>query len=87
MKIFVYKALFVFVCIFILFQLTVGVKIKQLNSQLNQLKSQKNIYYLKDKLRNELKNAVKKENYLSPEDTKLINDFLKKNKKELSNNN
>ncbi len=87
MKIFVYKALFVFVCIFILFQLTVGVKIKQLNSQLNQLKSQKNIYYLKDKLRNELKNAVKKENYLNPEDAKLINDFLNKIKKELSNNN
>ena len=87
MKIFVYKALFVFVCIFILFQLTVGVKIKQLNSQLNQLKSQKNIYYLKDKLRNELKNAVEKENYLSPEDAKLINDFLNKIKKELSNNN
>ena len=87
MKIFVYKALFVFVCIFVLFQLTVGVKIKQLNSQLNQLKSQKNIYYLKDKLRNELKNAVEKENYLSPEDAKLINDFLNKIKKELSNNN
>jgi len=87
MKIFVYKALFVFVCIFILFQLTVGVKIKQLNSQLNQLKSQKNIYYLKNKLKNELKNAVKKENYLSPEDAKLINDFLNKIKKELSNNN
>ncbi len=86
MKIFVYKALFVFVCIFILFQLTVGVKIKQLNGQLNQLKSQKNIYYLKNKLRNELKNAVKKENYLSPEDAKLINDFLNKIKKELSNN-
>ena len=87
MKIFVYKALFVFVCIFILFQLTVGVKIKQLNSQLNQLKSQKNIYHLKNKLRNELKNAVKKENYLNPEDAKLINDFLNKIKKELSNNN
>ncbi len=87
MKIFVYKTLFVFVCIFILFQLTVGVKIKQLNNQLNQLKSQKNIYYLKNKLRNELKNAVEKENYLSPEDAKLINDFLNKIKKELSNNN
>ncbi len=87
MKIFVYKTLFVFVCIFILFQLTVGVKIKQLNNQLNQLKSQKNIYYLKNKLRNELKNAVKKENYLNPEDAKLINDFLNKIKKELSNNN
>ena len=81
MKIFVYKTLFVFVCIFILFQLTVGVKIKQLNNQLNQLKSQENIYHLKNKLRNELKNAVKKENYLSPEDAKLINDFLNKIKK------
>ena len=87
MKIFVYKTLFVFVCIFILFQLTVGLKIKQLNNQLNQLKSQENIYHLKNKLRNELKNAVKKENYLSPEDAKLINDFLNKIKKELSNNN
>ena len=87
MKIFVYKTLFVFVCIFILFQLTVGLKIKQLNNQLDQLKSQKNIYYLKNKLRNELKNAVEKENYLSPEDAKLINDFLNKIKKELSNNN
>ena len=87
MKFFVYKTLFVFVCIFILFQLTVGVKIKQLNNQLNQLKSQENIYHLKNKLRNELKNAVKKENYLSPEDAKLINDFLNKIKKELSNNN
>ena len=86
MKIFVYKTLFVFVCIFILFQVTVGVKIKQLNNQLNQLKSQKNIYHLKNRLRNELKNAVKKENYLSPEDAKLINDFLNKIKKELSNN-
>ena len=87
MKIFVYKTLFVFVCVFILFQLTVGVKIKQLNNQLDQLKSQENIYHLKNKLRNELKNAVKKENYLSPEDAKLINDFLNKIKKELSNNN
>ena len=87
MKFFVYKTLFVFVCIFILFQLTVGVKIKQLNNQLNQLKSEENIYHLKNKLRNELKNAVKKENYLSHEDAKLINDFLNKIKKELSNNN
>ena len=87
MKFFVYNTLFVFVCIFILFQLTVWVKIKQLNNQLNQLKSEENIYHLKNKLRNELKNAVKKENYLSPEDAKLINDFLNKIKKELSNNN
>ena len=65
MKIFVYKTLFVFVCIFILFQLTVGMTIKQLNHKLEKFQS--------------------KENYLTPDDAKLINEFINKLKKELSN--
>ena len=85
MKIFVYKALFVFVCIFILFQLTVGMKIKQFKQELEELKSKENIENIKEQLRDELKNAVSKENYLSPEDAKLINEFINKLKKELSN--
>ena len=43
MKIFVYKALFVFVCIFILFQLTIGMKIKQLKLELEKFQSKENI--------------------------------------------
>ena len=39
MKIFVYKTLFVFVCLFLLFQLTVGMKLKQVNHELEKLKS------------------------------------------------
>ena len=35
----------------------------------------------------ELRNAISKENYLSPEDAKLINDFINKLQKELSNSN
>tara|TARA_B100001123_G_C14761033_1_gene808768 strand:+ start:71 stop:328 length:258 start_codon:yes stop_codon:yes gene_type:complete len=85
MKIFVYKTLFIFVCIFILFHLTVGAKIKQLRNELTMLKSKDNIEIIKDKLRNELKTAISKENYLSPDDAKLINEFLNKLKKELSN--
>ena len=42
---------------------------------------------MKNKLREELKNAISKENYLSPDDAKLINDFVNKLKKELSNSN
>ena len=38
-----------------------------------------------DFLREELKNAISKENYLSPDDAKLINEFINKLKKELSN--
>tara|TARA_B100000482_G_C12405401_1_gene218863 strand:+ start:127 stop:393 length:267 start_codon:yes stop_codon:yes gene_type:complete len=87
MKLFIYKTLFIFGCIFLLFQLTIGVKIKEFKYELNQIKSKENIIYYKDKLRDELKNAVEKENYLSPEDAKLINDFINKIKLELSKNN
>ena len=85
MKTFVYKTLFIFVCIFLLFQLTIGLKLKQLNKELTELKSKKNIEIIKDKLRDELRNAINKENYLSPDDAKLINEFINKLKKELSN--
>ena len=85
MKIVVYKTLFIFVGIFILFQLTVGAKLKQLDKELTQLRSKENIEIIKNKLREELKNAISKENYLSPDDAKLINEFINKLKKELSN--
>ena len=84
MKIFIYKTLFVSVCIFLLFQITIGIKIKQLNNELEKLQSKENIEVIKNKLRDELKNAVNKENYLSADDAKLINDFINKLKNELS---
>ena len=87
MRLFIYKTIFVFICIFLLFQFTIGTRIKQLNNELEQFKSQENINNIKDKLRKELRNANNKENYLTPEDAKLINDFINKLKKELSNNN
>ena len=34
-----------------------------------------------------LKNAIRKDRYLSPDDAKLINDFITKLKKELSSSN
>ena len=85
MRIFVYKTLFVFLCLFLLFQLTIGAKIRQLNYELGKFKSQENIENIKDKIRDELKNAISKENYLTQEDARLINKFINKLKKELSN--
>ncbi len=87
MKTFVYKTLLIFVCLFVFFQLTIGAKIRQFNSELENFKSKKNIENIKNKVRNELKSAIKKEEYLSPEDAKLINDFINKLKKELSSTN
>jgi len=85
MKIFVYKTLFIFVCLFVFFQLTIGAKIKQLNNELEKFKSQENINDIKDKLRDELRNAISKDAYLSPADAELINKFINKIKQELSN--
>ena len=85
MKLFVYKTLFVLACFFLLFQLTVGAKIKQFEKKLANYKSQENVENIKNKIRKELGNAVEKENYLSADDAKLINQFINKLKKELSN--
>ena len=85
MRIFVYKTLFIFVCIFIIFQLTVGAQIKKMKYELEKFKSQENIALMKNKLRIEIQNAINKDNYLSREDANLINEFINKIKKELSN--
>ena len=81
---FVYKSLFIFVCIFLLFHFTIGVKIKQLSHELEKMQSKENIEVFKNKIRGELKNALEKDKYLDPEDAKLINDFINKIKQELS---
>tara|TARA_B100000029_G_scaffold124992_1_gene118479 strand:- start:334 stop:519 length:186 start_codon:yes stop_codon:yes gene_type:complete len=60
-------------------------KIKQLNHELEKIQSKENIENIKEKLRDELRNAVSKENYLSPEDAELINKFINKLRNELSN--
>ena len=84
MKIFVDKTLCIFVSIFIIFQLTIGLKIKQIENKIEKFKSKENIENVKNKIRKELRSGIKKENYLTPEDAKLINDFINKLNKELS---
>ena len=85
MKTFVYKTLFIFVCLFVLFQLTIGAKMRQLDYGIKEFKSKKNIESMKNKIREEMRSAISKENYLTPEDAKLINEFINKIKSDLSN--
>ncbi len=85
MKIFFYKTLIIFILVFVLFQITIGAQIRQIKTQIENIKSKENIEIIKSKIRDELKTAVNKENYLTQEDAKLINDFLNKIKKELNN--
>ena len=85
MKIFVYKTLFVFFLIYLLLQFTIGAKIKQIQQEIDNFKSKENVEIIKDKIWDEIRNAISKESYLNKEDAKLINDFIDKIKIDLKN--
>ena len=83
MKLFIYKSLLIFFLVFLLFQLTIGSLIKNYEKKIDHYISKYYLNHLKLKIREEMKNAVEKENYLNPEDAELINKFLEKLKKEI----
>tara|TARA_B100000686_G_C15945520_1_gene550987 strand:- start:21 stop:281 length:261 start_codon:yes stop_codon:yes gene_type:complete len=86
MKNFVYKTLFVSLVIFILFHLTIGTKIRQIEENIDNFKSKENIEFVKNKIRKEMRSAIKKDKVLNDEDAKLIKQFLNKINKELDKN-
>lgn len=85
MKLFVYKTLFVCFCVFLLFQFTIGSLKRNLEQKIYNLKSKENVEMIKEKIREEIKNSLKKDNILNEEDATLIKNFLNKINNELSN--
>ena len=83
MRIFIYKSLFLIILIYILFHLTIGYTVKKIKGEIYNLKSKENIEFIKNKIRDEINAAIKKDELLDERDKKLINDFIKKIKKEL----
>ena len=84
MKQFIYKTIIIIIAIIVLFEFTIGNKISQIYEKIDVVSTKEGRKDSVDKLRNEMKRAVKKERYLSKEDAKLINSFLNKIKKELA---
>ena len=78
MRIFIYKSLFIIILIYILFQLTIGYTVKKIKGEIYNLKSKENIEFIKNKIRDEINAAIKKDELLDERDKKLINDFIKK---------
>ena len=85
MRIFIYKSLFLIILIYILFQLTIGYTVKKIKGEIYNLKSKENIEFIKNKIRDEINAAIKKDKLLDERDKKLINDFIEKLRKELQN--
>ena len=84
MKQFIYKTIIILVAVIVLFEFTIGNKISQVYEKIDVVSTKEGRKDSVNKIREELRRAVKKERYLSEEDAKLINDFLGKIRKELN---
>ncbi len=87
MKIFIYKSLIIFFLIIVGFKLTFSYMQKTIERKIENLGSKENIDLIKDKIRLQIKDAIKKEDLIKKEDAVLINKFLEKIKKELEEDN
>ena len=83
MKIFIYKSIIVFFLLVIAFHVTVNYKLRSYEKELKSFSSEENKEKYKNKIKDEMRKAIKKENYFTEEEKNLINDFLQKIKKEL----
>ncbi len=78
MKQFIYKTIIVIIAIVVIYEFTISKQIKQITKQSEVLLSKEGRKEGIEKLREEIKKAIKKERYLSKEDAKLINKFIQK---------
>jgi len=83
MKLFIYKSLIATIIFFIIYQITIGATINKVKKNISYLSSDENKNLIKNKIRKELKSAIKKDDYLNAEDAELIKKFFNKIKLEL----
>ena len=84
MKQYVYKIIIFMLAIIFIYEFTIGKQINKYADQLNSINSKDGRKETVEKIKNELRKGVEKDRYLSKEDAKLINKFIEKIKKELS---
>ena len=84
MRHFIYKMVVIVLAIILVYEFTIGKKISQFGGKVEAISSKEGRKETVNKLREEIKKAVKKERYLSKEDAKLINEFILKIQNELN---
>ncbi len=84
MRQFIYKMVVVVLSIILVYEFTIGKKISQFGGKVEAISSKEGRKETVNKLREEIKKAVKKERYLSKEDAKLIGQFITKIQNEIN---
>ena len=84
MKIFFYKTLFASLIFVVVYKITVGSLINEIENKFINYFSKENVEFLKLKVKKEIIDSLDKERIISQEDKVLINKFINKIKKDLN---
>ncbi len=83
MKNYIYKILIASVAAILVFKLTIGKEISQINEKINTFSSSEGRKKILTSIKKEMAKANNKENYLDEEEKVLLRNFIKKIKAEL----
>lgn len=83
MKNYFYKILIASIAFILVFKFTVGKELDQINKKINVFSTSEGRKNLINSVKEEIKKANNKENYLDEEERVLLRNFIKKIKKEL----
>ena len=84
MKTYIYKLLIALLVFYIFFELTIGSRIDYITNKINIFADHQSRMEIKEKLKDEIRKGIEKDNYFTDEERVLISDFIKKIKKELN---
>jgi hypothetical protein len=87
MRIFFYKFIIIIVGLFVLYQLTIGYSIKKFEQKVYSINIKEQSEFIKNKLREEIKNTLKKDKILDKDDVILFKNFYNKLYNEIKNSN
>tara|TARA_Y100000310_G_scaffold213041_1_gene213935 strand:+ start:6572 stop:6841 length:270 start_codon:yes stop_codon:yes gene_type:complete len=84
MKNYIYKIIVATIALIIVFEFTIGRKFNQINEISNSFLTKEGRKGMINSIKNEMKRATEKENYLTEDERILINEFISKIKNELN---
>ena len=87
MRSYVYKVLIASIAIILVFKLTIGKELDQINQKVSSFSTKEGRKEIVNSIKKEIQKANQKENYLDEEERVLLRNFINKIRKELELNN
>ncbi len=84
MKLFIYKSLIVIFLVFVLFHTTIGYVLRDYEGKIYNTFDKEKISFIREKIREEIKDGINSDRILSQEDAALLNDFINKIRSEIN---